>query len=106
MQVTATDLAEVCIIHLSSATEGTAEAALRAVNSICGLPMRPSERSALQHRLLTFLASSSELAQRPIMRARVARALLETTGINVLQLPQDTGSVMHVCLSSCCRFLL
>ena len=95
--MTATDLAEVCLPHLSSAIDGEAESALRAVNSICGLPMLPSERAVLQQRLLACLASSSELVQRPVMRARVARALLEKSGMNVLKLPQDTGSVMHVC---------
>lgn len=97
MQVTSTDLAEVCMTHLSSEIEDEAESALTAVNSICGLPMLPSERSALQQRLLVFLASSSDLTQRPLMRARVARAVIDNSGMNLLKLPQETCSVMHVC---------
>lgn len=96
MQVTATDLVEVCIPHLSSTAEDEAEAALRAVSSICGLPMVPSERAMLQKRLLTLLASSQELLHRPLMRARVARAVVENSGMNLLKLDQETCSVMHV----------
>lgn len=92
----AADLVEVCITHLSSTVEEEAESALRAVNSICGLPMMPSERTALQQRLLSVLASSSELTQRPLMRARVARAVIETSGMNLLKLDQETCSIMHV----------
>jgi hypothetical protein len=96
IQVTATDLLEVCMTHLSSAIEVQAEAALGAVNSICDMPMIPSQRTALQQRLLAFLASSSDLAQRPLMRARVAHAVFVNSRIDLLELEQETCSVMHV----------
>jgi hypothetical protein len=96
IQVSAKDLVEVCTPHLSSAVEDQAEAALRAVNSICGLPMMPLQRSTFHQRLLTFLASSSDLSQRPLMRARIARAVIENSGLNLLKPEHETCSMMHV----------